>query len=97
MLSTGGSEEPKIPVKIFWGVVMGLTAGICLVLGGGGITALQTASIVGALPFTVIMLVMCYSIIRALRTEGLEKLNTVKIFENQDPKAAGVKESKATD
>lgn len=47
-----------------------LVALVLLSVGGGdGLKALQTASITVALPFSFIMLVMVYGLIKALRAE----------------------------
>jgi glycine betaine transporter len=49
---------------VFWGSVLG---GLALVLiSSGGLKALQTASIVGALPFVIVMFLLLVSLIRAL-------------------------------
>ena len=45
--------------RAIWGLGRGLVAAILLV--SGGLAALQAASIIAALPFSVIMLAMCYS------------------------------------
>ena len=59
MLSSGGNEEPKTSMKILWGIAMAVSAGVLMAMGGLG--ALQTASIVGAFPFTIIMFFICYT------------------------------------
>lgn len=69
MLSSGGNENPKIPLKLFWGIAMGAAAGLLLMLGDGGLDALQMASILGGFPFLFIMFAVCYSIIKTLRRE----------------------------
>lgn len=45
--------------------------GVCAaaLLMGGGLVALQSASIATGLPFTVVLLIMCYSLYRGLREE----------------------------
>jgi len=65
MLSSNGDEKPKISLKIFWGIVMGSSAGVLMMMDG--LKALQMASIVGAFPFLVLMFFICYSIIKVLR------------------------------
>ncbi|MDA8235539.1 MAG: BCCT family transporter [Clostridia bacterium] len=65
MLSSGGDEKPKTSLKIFWGIVMGASAGVLMIMGG--LNALQMASIVAAFPFLLIMLVICYSLMKVLR------------------------------
>jgi choline/glycine/proline betaine transport protein len=44
-----------------------------VLLLAGGLNALQTVSIAGALPFVVIMLVMCYGLMKGLRLEGIKQ------------------------
>ena len=61
--STNGSKT----LIIFWGCVLG---GLALVLiQSGGLKALQTASIVGALPFVVVMYFLFFSLTRELIAE----------------------------
>jgi choline/glycine/proline betaine transport protein len=45
--------------------------GVCAaaLLMGGGLVALQSASIATGLPFTVVLLIMCYSLYRGLQEE----------------------------
>jgi choline/glycine/proline betaine transport protein len=56
-----------VPQRIFWAVTEGLCAAALLM--GGGLTALQSASISTGLPFTFILLVMVYSLYRGLQQE----------------------------
>jgi glycine betaine transporter len=62
MLTSGGSQEPTRNLKAAWGILLGGVAAVLLVAGGLG--ALQTASIASAFPFMLVMLVMCYSLIK---------------------------------
>ena len=41
-----------------------------LLAGGGGLLALQTAAITTALPFSLIMFVMAYGLVRALYSDA---------------------------
>lgn len=68
ILGRGNLRPPKHQL-ILWGSVLGVTA-ICLLLGGG-LKALQTASILGAMPFGVIMIIMVYGLLRAFRQESV--------------------------
>ena len=54
--------------RAIWGLGQGLVAAILLV--SGGLAALQAASIIAALPFSVIMLAMCYSLVLGLKQES---------------------------
>jgi len=67
MLSTGGQEEPRNWVRIFWAVVTALVA-IALLLSGG-LDALKTAAIITALPFSVVMIAMCAATAKAFGRE----------------------------
>lgn len=61
--------DSPVPQRIFWAVMEGVVAATLLI--GGGLTALQTASIITGLPFTIILLVMIYSLYLGLRQEFL--------------------------
>jgi glycine betaine transporter len=66
-MSTGGNPEPSARVKITWGV---LVASIALsLLFAGGLKAVQTATIVFALPFAVVLLLMALSVTLAIRED----------------------------
>ncbi len=63
-----GDPEPPIVHRVVWGLKEGLVAGILLL--AGGLSALQTASITAALPFSVVMLFMAWGLMRSLREEA---------------------------
>ncbi|WP_400163426.1 glycine betaine uptake BCCT transporter [Brevibacillus sp. TJ4] len=67
MFSTKGNLDPSTKVKLTWGILQALIAVVLLL--SGGLQGLQTASIVAALPFTVIMILMCVSLRKALAAE----------------------------
>jgi len=64
-----GDPEPPIVHRVVWGLKEGLVAGILLL--AGGLSALQTASITAALPFSVVMLFMAWGLMRSLREETI--------------------------
>jgi glycine betaine transporter len=66
-MTTKGSLQPPIFVKMVWGFLMAAIAGVLLY--AGGLEALQTASLISALPFTVILLLLLVSISKLLREE----------------------------
>ncbi|WP_172252109.1 glycine betaine uptake BCCT transporter [Saccharibacillus deserti] len=70
MLSSNGNLNPSSKIKITWGLVQSSIAVVLLI--SGGLTALQTASIVVALPFAIIMIGMCVSLYKALSEEDRE-------------------------
>ncbi|MGG4493638.1 glycine betaine uptake BCCT transporter [Brevibacillus reuszeri] len=67
MLSSDGKLNPSNRVKITWGILQSSIAVVLLL--SGGLEGLQTASIVAALPFAIIMVLMCYSLLLALGEE----------------------------
>ncbi|WP_284644406.1 glycine betaine uptake BCCT transporter [Paenibacillus silviterrae] len=67
MFTSGGSLTPAIKIKVAWGVAQSLIALVLLL--SQGLQALQTASIVTALPFAVIMGFMCVSLYTSLHEE----------------------------
>ena len=66
-LTSGGKHDVPRVQRIFWASAEGVVAATLLV--GGGLTALQTASITTGLPFAVILLVMVYTVYLGLSKE----------------------------
>ena len=65
-----GNEHPMYRHRLIWGSFEGVVAAVLLVAGGSAaLSTLQTAAIIAALPFSVIMVLMCYSIFRCLALE----------------------------
>jgi glycine betaine transporter len=67
MMSTGGQENPSARVKIAWGLLISGVA-ISLLLAGG-LKAVQTATIVFALPFTLVIVLMAIALWRGVRED----------------------------
>ncbi|SFP52966.1 BCCT family transporter [Salibacterium halotolerans] len=67
MLTSKGNPNPPIGIRIAWGTIEGLFAIVLLL--AGGLSSLQTASFLGGFPFMLIMLLMVYCLIKALRNE----------------------------
>ncbi|WP_151635116.1 BCCT family transporter [Noviherbaspirillum aerium] len=71
IMSSKGNPNPSAKVKAVWGV---LVAGIAIsLLLAGGIKAVQTATIVFALPFTAVIILMVVSLWRAIREDWQEE------------------------
>jgi BCCT family betaine/carnitine transporter len=66
-ITAGGKIEAPRPQRMFWATVEGLIAIVLLI--GGGLSALQAGVTATAIPFSILMLLMCYAIIRALNGE----------------------------
>jgi choline/glycine/proline betaine transport protein len=73
ILTSGGKEESPLWQRIFWAVVEGVVAAALLV--AGGLAALQTGTIASALPFTIVMLLMCWGLLQALRLDAIKHLS----------------------
>ncbi|WP_059103121.1 BCCT family transporter [Shouchella shacheensis] len=69
--STNGSLNPPTRVKMTWGVLMSLTAGVLLY--SGGLQGLQNAMILVAFPFSIIMVLMVVALFKALRLENTKE------------------------
>ncbi|MCK1976953.1 BCCT family transporter [Jeotgalicoccus huakuii] len=67
MLTTGGSLNPPLKVKLIWG---GILAGTAIVLlWSGGLSAIEMAMLIAAFPFTFIVAMLGISLYKALRSE----------------------------
>ncbi len=66
-LTSGGKLNSPVPQRIFWAVLEGVVAATLLV--GGGLTALQTGSVITGLPFAVILLITVYTLNAGLKQE----------------------------
>ncbi len=76
MLMSKGELEPKSGMKIVWGIVLGSIS--LILLQTDGLKALQTASIVCALPFTLVMIAMMVSLVKGLRRDALKQVIPAK-------------------
>lgn len=68
-MTSFGSIHPPQFAKFVWGILMSAIAGVLLY--AGGLEALQTASLIAALPFTVLLLMLMFAIVKLLRHEPL--------------------------
>jgi glycine betaine transporter len=70
MMSSRGDPNPAPRIKVMWGL---LVAGIATaLLLSGGLNAVQTATIVFALPFTVVIVLMTLALWRGVREDWHE-------------------------
>jgi choline/carnitine/betaine transport len=74
-LSSNGAEEPRRGVVIFWGTLTGAVAAVMLLAGGdepsAALSGLQRITIVAALPFVLVMLLLCFALAKDLRRDPL--------------------------
>ena len=66
-ITAGGKMDAPVIQRIFWCTFEGLVA-IALLLGGG-LNALQAAAVSMGIPFTLVVLAMCWCLYLALRSE----------------------------
>ncbi len=80
-IMSGGSQETGIKHRIVWGIILTLVIGTLILAAGDNnpMDALKNAMIIGALPFTLVMLLMCIALGKALYRDGLrDKLGSVE-------------------
>ncbi len=71
-INAAGDEGPKAKLHIiFWGVALGGVVGALLLVGG--LRAIQTAMVIGALPFSIVMALQCVALIKAIYRDGLRE------------------------
>lgn len=66
-ITAGGKVDAPMPQRVFWASFEGLVA-IALLLGGG-LGALQAMAVSTGFPFTIVLLLACFAIIKGLRSE----------------------------
>jgi choline/glycine/proline betaine transport protein len=67
ILTSGGRLDSPVLQRVFWAVLSGIVAAVLTV--GGGLTALQTASITSGLPFAVVLVLMAWCLLKAFRED----------------------------
>lgn len=67
MIASGGAMNTPMWQRIFWGSSITVVA-VCLLLVGG-LRALQTVTIISALPFVVVLLFTMWGLLKALRLD----------------------------
>jgi choline/glycine/proline betaine transport protein len=94
IITSGGNPDPPVLSRLFWALLQGAVAGTLLL--GGGLVALQTATITTGLPFALIILGMCVALYKGLSAYagpqefhvwGYEKARAYRV-RNEPPKMA---------
>jgi len=75
---SSGALDPSRTIKLTWGLIMGGLAAVLLV--AGGLDALQNAAILVATPFAALMLLLCWSLMRAMSED-------YRTFQGRDPES----------
>ncbi|QIZ78027.1 BCCT family transporter [Ferrimonas lipolytica] len=71
MLASGGNDKTPVWQRIYWAGSIGLVAVVLLM--AGGLTALQTATIASALPFSIVLLTASWGLLKALQVDVQKK------------------------
>lgn len=71
MLSSDGRDDTPLPRRIFWMAIIGLSAMVLLL--AGGLSALQTAAIASALPFSLAILAAIWGFVKALSVDHAKR------------------------
>lgn len=79
MMTSKGNLNPSMMVKVIWGVLM--AAIVVVLIKSSGLQGLQTASLVTALPFTVILLLITYSLIKTIKEDHRPNITAESIPE----------------
>ena len=67
MLCSGGHPNPKLWTRVLWAFLEGAIA-IALLLSGG-LESIQAGALATALPFSIILLLMCFATLRSLKLD----------------------------
>jgi len=81
-ITAGGKVDAPKPQRVFWAIIEGLIA-IALLIGGG-LAALQAMAVSTGLPFTLVLLVACYAVVKGLMSEP-------RTLPEPEPKEEGAK------
>jgi glycine betaine transporter len=68
MFSSGGDLNPRVRVKLVWGVILG-ALGLVMILSGS-IEAVKAIIALGAMPFVYIVLLLMVCLLKALKSEA---------------------------
>ena len=82
-INSGGDEGPKgRPHIIFWGLALAFVVGALLIVGGLG--AIQTAMVIGALPFSAVMVLMGFALIKGILRDSRREALGVQSVHTED-------------
>jgi glycine betaine transporter len=75
IFSSGGELNPSRTIKVTWGIILALISIVLLL--SGNLETLQSVSIAAAFPFTILMIIMCYTLYKALSEEKAQFTNNL--------------------
>lgn len=68
-IASGGADETPKWQRVYWCVLQGVAAALLML--AGGLSALQAATLVAALPFAIIMILLAWGLYRGMRADLL--------------------------
>ncbi|GGW24078.1 BCCT family transporter [Vreelandella hamiltonii] len=69
-ITAGGKTDAPKGQRVFWATLEGVIAGVLLYGGGStALSALQAGAVATGLPFTLVLLLMCFSLFKGLHKE----------------------------
>ncbi|WDD98624.1 BCCT family transporter [Thalassomonas actiniarum] len=71
MLCSNGRNDTPLWQRLFWAIGVGVVAAVLSL--AGGLDALQTMTIASALPFSIVLLMACFGLIKALQIESAKR------------------------
>ncbi len=71
MLCSDGRDNTPVWQRLFWAICVGVVAAVLTLVGG--LEALQTMTIVSALPFSIVLLAACFGLMKALQIESAKQ------------------------
>jgi len=76
-ITAGGKTDAPKGQRVFWATLEGVIAGVLLYGGGStALSALQAGAVATGLPFTLVLLLMCFSLYKGLHKEW-QQINAV--------------------
>ncbi|TDV97045.1 BCCT family betaine/carnitine transporter [Halomonas alkaliantarctica] len=76
-ITAGGKTDAPKSQRVFWATLEGVIAGVLLYGGGStALSALQAGAVATGLPFTLVLLLMCFSLYKGLHKEW-QQINAV--------------------
>jgi glycine betaine transporter len=88
MIIGNGELNPTVGQRLTWGFFIGAISVLLLVTGG--LKAVQTASIIAALPFAFVMIAMMFSVTKLLKYESEGAVVAEQADSVSSKEAAGV-------
>jgi choline-glycine betaine transporter len=72
-VAMSNNDHPSTPVRVFWGITMGLMALILISIGSGGISKLQSFIVITAVPVSLVLLPSLWDAFRIVRKLAAEQ------------------------